>query len=88
MTEPGISVLSGLLKLNSSQNQSQNKKNVEECYFTIAVSPFSTVKRITSFMVPKNLSTVDILKFWKTIKPVEKKMLDVVAEEFHIKSKK
>ena len=37
--------------------------------------------------MPKSLSAVDMLKFGKIIKPVEKKILNVGAEEFDIESK-
>ena len=38
-------------------------------------------------VMPKSLSAVDMLKFGKIIKPVEKKILNVGVEEFDIESK-
>ena len=52
------------------------------------VSPVSTAKSIASSVVPKSLSAVDMLKFGKIIKPVEKKILNVGVEEFYIESEK
>ena len=50
---------------------------------SVVVFPVSTAKSV----VPKSLSAVDILKFGKIIKPVEKKILNVGVEEFDIESK-
>ena len=50
------------------------------------VSPVSTVKSIASSVVPKSLSAVDILKFGKIVKLVEKKVLNVGVEEFDVES--
>ena len=53
-----------------------------------AVSPVSTAaKSIASSVVPKNLLEIDMLKFGKIIKPVEKKILNAGVEEFDIESK-
>ena len=51
------------------------------------VSLVSTAKSIASSVLPKSLSAVDMLKFGKIIKPVEKKILNVGVEEFDIESK-
>ena len=51
------------------------------------VSPVSTAKSITFSVVPKSLSAVDMLKFWKIIKPVEKKILNFGVEEFDLEGK-
>ena len=48
---------------------------------------FITAKSITSSVVPKSLSAVDMLKFGKITKPVEKKILNVGVEDFDIESK-
>ena len=50
------------------------------------VSPVSTAKAIVSSVVPKSLSAVDMLKYSKIIKPVEKKILNVWVEELDIES--
>ena len=46
------------------------------------VSAVSTAKSIVSSVVPKSLSAVDMFKFGKNIKLVEKKILNVVVKEF------
>ena len=51
------------------------------------VCPISTTKSIASSVVPKRLSAEDMLKFGKTIKLAENKMLNVGGEEFDIESK-
>ena len=51
------------------------------------LSPVTTVKSKAPAVMPKSLSAVDMLKFGKIIKPVEKKILNVGAEEFDIESK-
>ena len=51
------------------------------------VSPMSTLKNIASSVVPKSFSAVDMSKFGKIIKPVEKKILNDGVEEFDIEIK-
>ena len=75
------------MKFDPFQSQPQHKKMRKSVISHGVVSPISTTKSITSSVVPKSLSTVDMLKFGKIIKPIEKKILNVAVEEFDIESK-
>ena len=87
MPESGKSIFSEMLELDSFQSQPQHKKMRKNVISHNAVSPVSTAKSIASSVVPKSLSAVDMMKFGKIIKPVEKKILNVGVEEFDIESK-
>ena len=87
MPQPGKSILSGTLELDPFESQPQHKKMWKSAIPHSVVSPFSAAKSIASTVVPKSLSAVDMLKFGKIIKPVEKKILNVGVEEFDIESK-
>ena len=86
MPEPGNSILSEALELDPIGSQPQYKKIRKSFFSCSLVSPVSTAKSIVSSVVPKSLSSVDILEFGKIIKPIEKKILNVVVEEFDIES--
>ena len=73
--ESGKSIPSETLELDSFQSQPQHKKMRKNVISHSVVSPVSTAKSIASSVVPKSLSAVDMLKFGKIIKPVEKKIL-------------
>ena len=60
---------------------------MQECYCTQPCISLSTAKIIASFVVPKSLLAVDILKLGEIIKPVKEKMLDVGVKEFKIECK-
>ena len=85
--ESGKSIPSETLQLDSFQSQPQYKKMRKNVISHSVVSPVSTAKSIASSVVPKSLSAVDMLKFGKIIKPVEKKILNVGVEEFDVESK-
>ena len=74
-----------MLELNQFQSQPQHKKCKSVISHSV-VSPVSTEKSIASSVVPKSLSAVDMLKFGKIIKPVEKNILNVEVEEFNIET--
>ena len=80
--EPGKPIPSETLELDPFQSQPQHKNMRRNVILHSAVSAVSTAKSIVSSVVPKSLSTVDMLKFGKNIKLVEKKILNVVVEEF------
>ena len=73
--------------IGSISKPATTQKNAEECYFTHCYIPISISKSIACSVVPKSLSTVNMLKFGKIIKPVEKKIFNVEVEEFDIDSK-
>ena len=77
MPEPGKSILSETLELDPFESQPQHKKMLKSVISRSVVSPVSTAKSIAFSAVPKSLSVVDILKFGKIIKPVEKKILNI-----------
>ena len=77
MSEPGKSILPETLELDPFESQPQHKKMLKSVISRSVVSPVSTAKSIASSAVPKSLSVVDILKFGKIIKPVEKKILNI-----------
>ena len=79
------SIPSKMLELNQFQSQPQHKK-CKRVLFHSVVYPVSTEKSIASSVVPKSLSAVDMLKFGKIIKPVEKNILNVEVEEFNIET--
>ena len=80
------SILSEALELDPIGSQPQYKKIRKSCFSYSVVSPVSTAKSIVSSVVPKSLSSVDMLEFGKIIKTIEKKILNVVVEEFDIES--
>ena len=81
------SIPSETIELDSFQSQPQHKKVRKNVISHSVVSPVSTAKSIASSVMPKRLSAVDMLRFGKIIKPVEKKILNVGVEEFDIESK-
>ena len=85
--ESGKSIPLERLELDSFQSQPQHKKMRKNVISCSVVSPVSTAKSTASCVVPKSLSTVDMLRFGKIIKPVEQKILNVGVEEFDIESK-
>ena len=87
MPASGNSILSETLELDPFQSQLRHKKSWKSVILHSVVSPVSTVKNIASSVVPKSLPAIDMLKFGKIIKPIERKILNVEVEEFNIKSK-
>ena len=70
MPEPGKFILSEMFELDPFQSQPKHKKMRKSVISHGVVSPISTAKSITSSVVPKILSAVDMLKFGKIIKPI------------------
>ena len=74
------------VRIRSISKPATTQKNAEEFYFLQRCISSQHSEKY-NVCVPKSFSAVDMFKFGKIIKPVEKKILNVGVEEFDTESK-